>query len=248
MTQNKKAPVYLVAAVKDADVKKGIVTGYLSSFGNLDADNDIIMPGAFRKSLTEMGPQSPKPRIKYLLDHDTHKALGVFTMLREDTAGLYYEAQTGSHALGQDFMKMVDSGLITEHSIGYSVVKKTVTNPDADWKDQQTQLNELKLWEGSALQCWGANCNTPLTGMKARKYAENRLPKLINAIKNGTFTESTFEYLEKELLFLQQAITDYGTTEPELLKEATQPNDENNLLNVLTLTNMNIKFHLAAIH
>lgn len=248
MTQNKKAPVYLVAAVKDADVKKGIVTGYLASFGNLDADNDIIMPGAFSKSLTEMGPQSSKPRIKYLLDHDTHKALGVFTLLKEDTAGLYYEAQTGSHALGQDFMKMVDSGLITEHSIGYSVVKKTVTNPDADWKDQQTQLNELKLWEGSALQCWGANCNTPLTGMKARKYAENRLPKLINAIKNGTFTEITFEYLEKELLFLQQAITDYGTTEPELLKEATQPNDENNLLNVLTLTNMNIKFRLAAIH
>lgn len=249
MQQNKKAPNYLVAAVKDADIKKGIVTGYLASFGNLDADNDIIMQGAFTKSITEMGPAASKPRIKYLLDHDTSKALGVFSVLREDAKGLYYEAQVGSHNLGTDFLKMVDSGLITEHSIGYSVVKKTTVNPDADWKDQQTQLNELKLWEGSALQCWGANCETPLTGVKAKKYAEQRIPNLLKALKNGTFTVNTFEYLEKELIFLQKAInSDYETTEPELKEEATQPNDERKMLNVLKLMNANMQMRLSAIH
>lgn len=225
MTQ-KKSPQYLLASVKDADVKQGIVTGYFAHFNSLDADGDMIMPGAFSKSIQEMGPDSPRPRIKYLLDHDTTKALGVITLLQEDQIGLYYEAQTGTHNLGKDFVRMVESGLITEHSFGYQVVKKTVMNPDADWRDQTRQLNELKLWEGSALQCWGANCNTPLTGMKGMKYAEERLPKLIKAIKAGTFTDTTFELLEKELLFLQSIISDYGTTEPELIKEATQPNDE----------------------
>ena len=81
MQQNKKSPQYLIAALKDADTKKGIVMGYLASFGNLDADNDIIMPGAFTKSLSEMGPASSKPRIKYLLDHNQSKALGTFISL-----------------------------------------------------------------------------------------------------------------------------------------------------------------------
>lgn len=244
MTQ-KKSPQYLQACVKDADIKKGIVTGYLASFGNLDADGDIIMQGAFTKSIHEMGPQSSKPRIKYLLDHDTSKALGVFNILKEDASGLYYEAQTGTHNLGRDFIKMVESGLITEHSIGFQIVKKTVMNPDGDWKDQTRQLNELKLWEGSALQCWGANCDTPLTGIKAMKYSEERIPKIINALKNGTFTDQTFEYLEKELLFLQQAFkSDYATTEPELSKEATQPNDED-LINVIALANANMRILLT---
>jgi HK97 family phage prohead protease len=248
MQENKKSPQYLIAEVKDADTKKGIVTGYLASFGNLDADNDIIMQGAFTKSLTEMGPASVKPRIKYLLDHDTTKGLGVFNILKEDAKGLYYEAQVGSHNLGQDFLKMVDSGLITEHSIGYAVVKKSLINPDADWKDQQTQLQELKLYEGSALQCWGANPDTPLTGVKAQKYAEQRIPNLIKALKNGTFTEKTFDLLEKELIFLQKAISDYGTTEPELTEEATQPNDERKMLNVLKLMNANFEMRLSRFH
>lgn len=246
MQQNNKSPYFIPALVKDLDVKQGIVTGYGASFGNLDADNDIIMPGAFTKTIQEQGPESKQPRIKYLLDHDHNRALGVFNVLREDSKGLYYEAQVGSHDLGQDFLKMVDSGLITEHSIGYGVVKKTITNPDADWRDQQTQLLELKLWELSALQCWGANCNTPLMGVKAQKYAEQRLPAVLKALKNGTFTEKTFEYLEKELIFLQQAIkTDYETTEPP---KDTQPSDEGKMLNVLRLMDTTMKVRLSSIN
>ena len=54
MQQNKKAPAVLVAGIKDADVKLGIVTGYLASFNNLDSDNDIILPGAFTKTIAEL--------------------------------------------------------------------------------------------------------------------------------------------------------------------------------------------------
>lgn len=244
MNHNKKCPQYLIASVKDASAK-GIVTGYLSSFGYLDADNEIVMAGAFTKSIQEMGPASSHPRIKYLLDHNREKALGTFTVLKEDATGLYYEAQVGTHDLGRDFLKMVESGLITEHSIGYQVVKKTIINPESDWQDQQVQLHELKLMEGSALQCWGANPNTPMTGMKGMKYAENRLPNIISALKNGTFTDKTFDLLEKELIFLQHIISDYETTEPERKDEATQPNDED--LNVLILANANMKMRLSSL-
>ncbi len=242
MQQNKKSPQYLVASVKDADSKKGIVTGYAAAFNNLDSDNDIIMPGAFTKTISERGPKSSKPRIKYLLDHNTSKALGVLLSLTEDNHGLAYEAQVGTHTLGLDFVKMVESGLITEHSIGYSTVQKTIINAEADWRDQQTQLKELTLWELSPLQTWGANEMTPLLGMKSQKELHDRMELLIKAVRTGKFTEKTFDILEKELLILQaQLKSDYETTEPDDKSHTTQPNDEDL---ILILANANMRMQL----
>lgn len=230
-----KSPNYLTCQIKDIDMKLGIVMGYGSNFNSLDSDGDIVMPGAFAKSIMETGPQSSKPRIKYLLDHKLSQNLGPMQVLKEDNVGLYYEAKPGTHNLGVDFMKMVDSGIITEHSFGYEIVRKEVINPDAKYYEQQTRLHELKLKEISALQCWGANMNTPLVGTKSfYKYAEERIPVFIKAIRNGTFTDKTFLELEKELLFLQSAIkSDYDTTEPNVtddVSETTLPGDDDTKL------------------
>lgn len=203
--------IHIPAEIKDMDIKQGIVTGYAASFGTLDSDNDIIMPGAFTKTIKDQGPESVQPRIKHLLNHNTSQPLGSPNVLKEDAKGLYYESKIGTHALGVDFLKMVQSGLITEHSIGFATVKKSVVNPDADWKDQKTQLHELKLWEFSSLTAWGANQNTPLTGAKNLKSVEERMDNLIKAIRNGSFTDSTFLFLEDELLFLQKAYKDIST-------------------------------------
>jgi phage head maturation protease len=45
------------AIIKDLDTKQGIVTGYYSVFGNIDSDGDMIMPGAFLKTISENGPE-----------------------------------------------------------------------------------------------------------------------------------------------------------------------------------------------
>lgn len=214
-TYTVKSPYSFAASIKDADIKQGIITGYAAHFGSKDSDGDIIMPGAFTKTLMEQGPGSGQPRIKHLLNHRTEEPLGLPQVLKEDSTGLYYESKIGNHALGLDFLKMVESGLITEHSIGFSTIKKTILNPDADWKDQTTQLHELRLWEFSSLTAWGANQNTPLTGMKAMSMAKDRLPLLIKAIDNGTFTDSTFLFLKEELLFLQDIINSNKATKPD---------------------------------
>jgi hypothetical protein len=206
-----KQPKQLIATIKDMDIKLGIVTGYAASFGTLDSDNDIIMPGAFTKTLRDQGPGSSQPRIKHLLNHNTDQPIALPQVLKEDNQGLYYESKAGTHNLGLDFLKMVDSGLITEHSIGFSTLKKTVLNPNDDWHDQKTELLELKLWEFSSLTAWGANQYTPLLGVKAAQNAEQRIEKLIKAISNGTFTDTTFTFLNEELLYLQKAFKDIST-------------------------------------
>lgn len=214
---------------KDVDGKKGIVTGYFAAFNNVDADGDVIRKGAFERTIRENGPKSAKPRIKHLMNHNTSEPLGLLLEMKEDDKGLYYESKLGTHSLGQDFVKMVESGLITEHSIGYRVIKRNqlqdyegyMKNPGRGW----FELVELKMFEGSSLTAWGANPNTPITGMKTELQVQNvnnRIDLLCKALRNGTFTDETFDLLEIELRQLQQFNIDLLTQTTETAK-ASQP-------------------------
>lgn len=220
----------LIASFKDADAKQGIVTGYFSSFNNVDSDGDIIRKGAFVKSIMENGPGSAKPRIKHLLNHNTTQPLGKILVLKEDDKGLYYESKVGTHALGVDFIKKVESELITEHSIGFKTIKR---NQLQDWESYMKtpalgmyEITEAQLWEGSSLDAWGANENTPLTGLKG-KEKEDVLQKIINRQKNiekfcrnSDATDETVELLLLESKQLTQMIIDISTA-PEV--KTTQP-------------------------
>jgi HK97 family phage prohead protease len=231
---------------KDVDGKKGIVTGYFSHFDSIDSDGDIIKKGAFQKTINENGPLSKRPRIKHLLNHDPSQPLGVLTELKEDNTGLYYESKLGSHSLGVDFVKMVESGLILEHSIGFQTMKYNQLKPWNEVKPGEAarELTDLKLYEGSSLTAWGANMNTPLLGMKSEMKAvaaAKRIDVLVKALRNGTFTDETFDLLEIELKQLQQLFIDLTTTtEPD--NSATLPETKkDDLLDVFKTFTNNLK-------
>lgn len=210
-------------SIKDVDGKKGIITGYFSVFNNEDSDGDTILPGAFTKTIGERGPAASQPRIKHLLNHSTYNPIGVLQVLQEDNKGLYYESQPGTHSIGQDVVKMIESGLITEHSIGYEVVRKQVINPDADWRDQKQILQELKLWEGSCLTAWGANEQTGGATLKSLgkeafvKMLNDRQVALEKFCRNSTATDETIELLLLESKQLTKIILDFSekSTAPE---------------------------------
>lgn len=217
---------------KDVDGKKGIVTGYFADFDTLDSDGDVIKKGAFEKTIQATGPASPKPRIKHLLNHDPSKPLGVVTILKEDNKGLYYESKLGSHALGIDFIKMVESNLISEHSIGYQTKKFNQVTSWEDYKDGDVrrELTELKLWEGSSLTAWGANPNTPLTGMKGMKITINKLLNKAEAIeKFCRETKATDETIEMLLLYNKQLIQ----TITELTSDKSDVSDQPDTVEVV---------------
>jgi len=215
--------------IKDVDGKKGIVTGYFANFDSLDSDGDVIKSGAFARSIANSGPSSAKPRIKHLLNHDASKPLGVITMLKEDNKGLYYESKLGSHSLGMDFIKMVESNLISEHSIGYQTKKFNQITSWEDYKegDVRRELTELKLWEGSSLTAWGANPNTPVTGLK-NEIEINKLINQAEAIeKFCSESKATDETIETLLIYNKQllkVITDLKSTRPS---DDTDPDDHN---------------------
>lgn len=212
----------LSAELMDLNVKQGIITGYFSKFNNVDSDGDIIRPGAFTKTIRENGPQSSLPRIKHLLNHDPSLPLGVLKSLTEDSYGLLYESQIGSHEGGEDFIKMVESGLITEHSIGFKIIKRNLIqsyenylkNPSAG----QYEITEIKLFEGSSLTAWGANPLTPITSLKSINDIDLFVAKheaIEKFCRNSTATDDTINMLLIHNKQLAQLIVDMkSSTEP----------------------------------
>jgi HK97 family phage prohead protease len=217
------------ATIKDLDVATGIVTGYFSQFNSIDLDGDVIMPGAFTKTIAERGPDSSKPEIAYLWQHDTTKPLGKLLVLREDNFGLYFEAKMSDTTWGEDALKLYRDGVITQHSIGYQVIKSVETQMDME--EEVEQIYEVKLWEGSAVT-FGANPNTPFTGFKSLEEREDRIKTLVKAIKNGSYTDETFGLIEFELLKL---VSLAKTEEPSKITTTVQEPKEDNKIQEIKL-------------
>lgn len=201
----------------DVSVKEGIVSGYFSSFDDTpDSDNDIVLKGAYIKTIKENGPLGTKG-IKHLLDHDFKKGIGKFLELHEDAKGLAYVSKLGTNFHAIDALKMIESEIITEHSIGYSIIKQH-KGPEG-WN----YLSEIKLWEGSCLQGPGANRNTPITSLKSNEELLSLFVKLDKALHSGTYTDETMLKLQEQYDIISKY---FKTTQPSApISETTVPSE-----------------------
>ena len=150
--------------------------------------------------------------------------------LKEDKTGLAYESQVGTHTLGQDFIKMIESGLITEHSIGFRIMKRNQLQPYESYIKNPAQgmyeITEMKLYEGSSLTAWGANPLTPITGLKSEVDVDLVIAQSQAIEKFCRNTDATDETIEMLLLHskqLSQLVLDMKKgTEP---MEVIQPSE-----------------------
>ena len=182
----------------------------------MDSDGDVIRKGAFTKTI-----QENFQRVRHLLDHDATKAVGKILSLNEDNKGLYYESKAGRHTLGRDFLLMVEDGLINEHSIGFVTIKQKK-------QGHYNEISEVKLYEGSSLQGWGANEMTPIIGMKSYESVSQMMDNILKAIKNGKYTDETFAKLELQLLQLHKELESFK----ELSVETPEPSEDKSCVTV----------------
>lgn len=131
------------------DVKElsedGTFEGYVSTFSNVDRGGDVVMPGAFRRTLSEQKLHD----IKLLRDHDTTKIVGEWLELREDDRGLYGKGQlfvaADDHVpLARETYTLLKRRALGAISMGYRTIKSTF-----DEKSGARQLIDVDLWEGS---------------------------------------------------------------------------------------------------
>jgi len=137
MRQLKYLPVEFDAKSVKED---GTFEGYASTFGNVDNGADVVMPGAFTKSLTVR----PANKIKMLWQHDSSSPIGTWTAAREDEKGLYVEGTILRDVQkGAECYSMMKEGIIDSMSIGYRTM-------DAEYASNGVrQLKELGLYEVS---------------------------------------------------------------------------------------------------
>ena len=125
-----------------ANGSSGQFEGYASVFGNTDLYGDIIVKGAFMKSLE--GRSAP---VAMLHQHDPKQVIGKWLSFKEDDHGLYAVAElTPNHSIAEDVKASLAHGAINGMSIGFDIPK------DGSEYDQQKQVRVIKsidLWEVS---------------------------------------------------------------------------------------------------
>lgn len=150
---------------------EGRFAGYGSVFGVVDSQRDIILRGAFEKTLSER-----RDKIKLLWQHNFSEPVGVITHIFEDRHGLYVEARLLlSLNRGREAYELLKAGAIKGLSIGYTPLQY-----DFDPVTGVRRITELELWEIS-LVTFPANSAAQVTLVKQgeeARYAgiEQRMP------------------------------------------------------------------------
>lgn len=205
----KAAPV---GELIDADEKAGIIKGYGSYFGNKDSDNDVIMKGAYKKTIAENGE-----RVKYLYQHDMNQPIGKMTELYEDEKGLVFVAEIAKTQLGKDVVELMKSGVITENSVGIMPMQK---NNKGDYRE----ITEVKLYEISAVTL-AANDQAKILDVKGNVDVEKlskRYDNLTKLIRKGEISDEMGFAIEAEIQKLKSLFIEF--TKP--VGEITSPNVE----------------------
>lgn len=146
----------------------GSFSGYGAVFGNVDQGGDLIVKGAFRKSLAEWRAKKKLP--KMLLQHggaftDGMLPIGVWTSMEEDDYGLKVEGQL--YGLDTDRGKLVYEGLKSGALDGLSIGYRAVDFKYGVRADEPSRtIKEAKLYEVSVV-LFGMNDRALVGAVKA---------------------------------------------------------------------------------
>lgn len=120
-----------------------MIEGYAALFGVPDAGRDIILPGAFRRSLRELRGRP----VRMLWQHDTREPIGLWTELKEDAHGLFVRGHIakGVQRAGEA-LALVRQGAVDGLSIGFKTVRGRT-----DRNTGLRTLTDVDLWEVSVV-------------------------------------------------------------------------------------------------
>ena len=174
------------------DKNIGIIKGLASTFGNIDRDGDIMMPGAFTESLNDFKDRDQK--IPMLSSHQFDALIGGYDAneIRETSEGLEVVGQVDLNTQqGQESHSLAKNGFLTSFSIGFSATRANMSVDD----DGNTLFHKVELFEIS-LTPFPANQEAVITSVKtATPYKDYSLADLgidwdstksVEQIKNKT--------------------------------------------------------------
>ena len=168
------------------DLDEGTFNGYASTFGVVDEYDDVVEPGAFTKTIQEMGQ-----RVKICWMHQWDNPIGRPVLMEEHgrerlpetllarapeaTGGLFVRGRISPTTQGRDSLMLMRDGVVDELSIGYDIVKSDYS--ERDGKSRLRHLREIRLWEFSPVT-WGANHAAVITAVKRLDLPDDVMEEL----------------------------------------------------------------------
>lgn len=121
---------------------EGTFEGYGSVFGVKDLYGDIVMPGAFTRSLAEHKAAGTLPAM--LWQHDPEHPIGVWSEMVEDEKGLRVKGRLALDTVkGAEAYALLKMGALNGLSIGFQ------TRGAVDNRDGTRNVTDVDLWEVS---------------------------------------------------------------------------------------------------
>mgnify|MGYP002513932552 CR=1 FL=1 len=195
------------------------ISGYAAIFNNRDKVGDVLMKGCFAKSIQDRGPESQaNDKIIMLWQHDQHEPIGRISVLQEDEKGLYFEAVIDDVERGNQAIKQLESGTLSQFSIGYSYVWEKC---EYDQERDAFIVKEVVLYEISVVSI-GCNGETEYLGLKSEStdpYEEMK-NEIESAIKGLPIRK------KEEIQTLVRKALSLGQFKPEVPRKAVEPLEE----------------------
>lgn len=173
--------------LKALDEDKGEFEGHAAIFDKADSMNDIIVPGAFKKSLRT----HPKKKVKMLRQHNMADIIGVWDTIKEDSDGLFVKGRLLLQLQkAQETFILLKEGVLDSMSVGF----RTVVD-EYDSVKQIRKLLEVKLFEIS-LVAIPAQKDALVTSVKHVSPTDITTKReLENALRDAKFSESTSKFI-----------------------------------------------------
>ncbi|HTE48253.1 MAG TPA: HK97 family phage prohead protease [Gemmatimonadaceae bacterium] len=149
----------VVSAEFKADVAKRRIEGYASTFGNVDGNDDIVLKGAYTRTLEN---DLPIGRIKVKRNHQV--LIGKPEHAEQDSKGLLTVSRISDTDLGNETLILVQDGVIDEMSIGFKAEEKSYTTVEGK---RVRELAGVKLYEWSFMDDVAANSQASVIGVKS---------------------------------------------------------------------------------
>ncbi len=217
--QIKSFGITVKAAGPDDGLEEGQFIGYASVFGNADSYGDIVVKGAFRKTLAEWALSSDVLSCLWAHDmNDPFSNIGEVLEVAEDDIGLKVKVQLElDNPKAQQIYRLAKGRRLNQLSFAYDVL-------DGEKSDEGYLLKELKLYEVSLVPI-GANQLTDVVAIKsmAMGLVDGVKAGRTLSSKNETAIRDAVSSLQKVLQSLEDQEDGEASTEEEPAKTAEEP-------------------------
>ena len=117
----------------------GVFEGYASVFNRQDLGRDVVLPGAFRESLSKRGAAG----VRMLFQHDPGEPIGVWEKIYEDARGLFVRGRIMTEVTrGREVLALMRANALDGLSIGFRAEQGVRSK-----RTGVRRLKQIDLWE-----------------------------------------------------------------------------------------------------